>query len=69
MSDEPLNKIEANDCISLIQLILNDCKRIRATIMRIQSSTEINPFPSHFQQHLYDPYIISAVNNNKPSTS
>ena len=69
MGDEPLNKSEANECISLIQLILNDCKRIKATIIRIQSSAEINPFPTHFQKHLYDSYIMAATSNKQPSTN
>ena len=65
MIDEPLNKSEADECISLIQVILNDYKRIKATIVRIQSSAEINPFPPHFQKHIYDSYILAATSNNK----
>lgn len=69
MIDEPLKKSEADECISLIQSILNDCKKIKSTISRIQSSAETNPFPSHFQKHLYEPYIYAAVNGKTSNYS
>jgi len=69
MGDEQLNKKEVDECISLVNLILSDCKRIKTTLIRIQSSAEINPFPVHLKKHIYYSDILAATSNNKTTKS
>ena len=70
MGDEQLNKKEVDECISLVNLILSDCKRIKTTLIHIQSSAEINPFQAvHFKKHIYYSDILAATSNNKTTKS
>ena len=64
MGDEQLNKSDADECIGLINTIINNCKKIKTTMIRIQSSTEINPFRQHYQKHMINNKTISMTNES-----